>query len=213
VETGGHFAYRIKLMADQTKEMFGRSPDDLGDFALASQISQAEAKKFFVEMFRMRKWRKTGIIWWNVIDCWPQFSDAVVDYYFAKKLAYWYIKRVQTPLCVMLDEPTDWHCRIVATNDTLRPQSANCRITDAETENEVYAEEFHVDANGVREIGKIRVSHGEHRVFIIKWETDGVRQGNHYLLGKPPFDLAWYRRMLTEIASLPCRFDAERVAK
>lgn len=29
----------------------------------------------------------------------PQFSDAVVDYYFTKKLAFSYIKRSQNPLC------------------------------------------------------------------------------------------------------------------
>ena len=97
--------YRIKLMANQVKELFGAIPDNIEDFILASQISQAEAKKFFVEMTRLNKWRSTGLIWWNVMDGWPQFSDAIVDYYFNKKLAYYYIRRVQQPVCVMVDEP------------------------------------------------------------------------------------------------------------
>ena len=29
-------------------------------------------------------WRRTGIIWWNVIDGWPQISDAVMDWYGCK---------------------------------------------------------------------------------------------------------------------------------
>ena len=44
-----------------------------------SQISQAEADKFFIEKFRMGKGHTSGIIWWNIMDNWPQFSDAVVD--------------------------------------------------------------------------------------------------------------------------------------
>ncbi len=41
---------RIKLMANQVRELFGVVPDDLESFALASQITQAEAKKFFIEI-------------------------------------------------------------------------------------------------------------------------------------------------------------------
>ena len=40
---------RIKLMANQVRELFGEIPGDLETFALASQITQAEAKKFFIE--------------------------------------------------------------------------------------------------------------------------------------------------------------------
>src|SRR5690606_4639738 len=88
---------RITLMANQIREYFGDVPDTLETFAVASQIVQAEAKKYFIESTRQRKWRTSGILWWNLIDGWPQFSVAVVDYYFGKKLAYWYIRRVQRP--------------------------------------------------------------------------------------------------------------------
>jgi beta-mannosidase len=211
VEEGGPFAYRIKLMADQIAELFGSTPDNLEAFAVASQISQAEAKKYFIEMFRIHKWRKTGIIWWNVMDCWPQFSDAIVDYYLSKKLAYWYIKRVQTPVCVMLDEPANWHCRILATNDTREEQRGACTVRDAESGEELFADEFRVVANGAKEIGRVQASHGAHRVFLITWELNGESYGNHYLLGKPPFELNWYRGMLEHIAGLPGGFDAHRV--
>ena len=73
----------------------------LEQLAMLSQISQAEAKKFFIEQTRLKKWRRTGIIWWNMLDCWPQISDAVVDYYFHKKLAFYYIGRVQQPVCMV----------------------------------------------------------------------------------------------------------------
>ncbi|MBM3494205.1 MAG: glycoside hydrolase family 2, partial [Armatimonadetes bacterium] len=54
------FDYRVELMAKQVRVLFGAVPDGLEDFAYASQCSQAEAMKFFVEMFRSQKWRRTG---------------------------------------------------------------------------------------------------------------------------------------------------------
>jgi beta-mannosidase len=213
VPDGGGFQYRTKLMADQIRELFGFAPDTLDEFALASQISQAEAKKYFIESFRIRKWRKTGIIWWNVIDCWPQFSDAVVDYYFVKKLAYWYIKRVQTPLCVMVDEPEQWHCRVVAGNDSLARQAGDFSIVDADSGENLLAGSFDVEPNSNRELGRIPVSRSEHRLFLISWELDGVSHGNHYLLGQPPFSFEEYKTYLRQIAALPESFDADRIAK
>ena len=100
---GGPYVYRIELMAKQIKELFGYIPDNLEDFILASQISQAEAKKFFVELFRIQNHR-SGIIWWNLIDGWPQFSDAVVDYNFHKKLAFFYLRQSQKPFILTFSE-------------------------------------------------------------------------------------------------------------
>ena len=146
-------------MADQIRELFGSVPDSLEDFILASQISQAEAKKFFIESARLKKWRKTGVIWWNMIDGWPQFSDAVVDYYYGKKLAFHYINRVQLPVCIMVDEPENWHVRITAGNDSREPATGSFRIWDADSNETLLEGRFYVEANGNSEIGKIRISH------------------------------------------------------
>ncbi len=213
VRSGGPYQYRVKLMADQIKELFGFEPDNLEDFVLASQISQAEAKKFFIEMFRINKWRKTGIIWWNVIDCWPQFSDAIVDYYFGRKLAYWYIKRVQQPVCIMVDEPENWNCRVIVGNDSLRAASGVYSILDADTKTVLMEGKFKVEVNTNLEIGKIQVSHSEHRLFLIEWTIDGIRYGNHYLLGKPPISFEQYKNWLKQIAGLPISFNVDEIGK
>jgi beta-mannosidase len=209
----GICAYRVPLMANQIKELFGFEPDNLDDFALASQFSQAEAKKYFIEMFRLAKWRRTGIIWWNMLDGWPQFSDAVVDYYFVKKLAYHYIKRVQMPVCIMVGEPADWHCRVVAGNDTLRDVSGPFRIWDGDSGATILKGRFKTKANENAVLGNIRVSHGEHRLFLIEWEVDGRKYGNHYLLGKPPLSFPRYVGWLKQIAALPDGFDSAQIAK
>ena len=65
------YAYRIKLAYDQVVTLFGSAQEDFADFLKQSQISQAEAKKFFIEKFRINKQNRTGILWWNLIDGWP----------------------------------------------------------------------------------------------------------------------------------------------
>lgn len=55
-------------------------------------------------------------------------------------------------------------------------------------------------------LGKIRVSHGEHRLFLIEWALDGRKYGNHYLLGKPPISFSRYVGWLSKIAGLPDGF-------
>ena len=49
-EPGVEFSYRIALMASQVKTLFGNLPDNIHTFAYMSQISQAEAKKYFIEL-------------------------------------------------------------------------------------------------------------------------------------------------------------------
>jgi beta-mannosidase len=204
---------RSNLMAKQTKEMFGEVPESIDDFILASQSSQAEANKFFVEMTRLKKWRRTGLTWWNVIDGWPQFSDAVVDYYFNKKLAYYYLRRVQQPVCIMIDEPSDWHVRVVAGNDSLRDAKGKYRVWDADSGETLLEGQFATKANENSELGRISISHSDKKLLLMEWTVDGNTFGNHYLLGFPPFSLGQYKKWLTKIAALETRFDAETVGK
>jgi len=193
--------------------LFGQIPEKIEDFILASQVSQAEAKKYFIEMTRLKKWRRTGVIWWNMIDGWPQFSDAVVDYYFSKKLAYHYIRRVQQPVCLMIAEPHSWHVRLVAGNDSLQDAAGTYRVWDADSQETLASGEFRVPANQNVELDPIRISHSEQRLFLIEWDLGGKRFGNHYLLGHPAFSLEKYRSWLGKIAALSLGFDAQAVGK
>jgi beta-mannosidase len=211
--TPGYMAYRVELMAKQTAEMFDRIPDDLEDFVLASQICQAEAKKFFVEMVRTRKWRRTGLLWWNLVDGWPQFSDAVVDYYLSKKLAYHYLKRVQRPVCLMVDEPQAWHVRLVAGNDSREDASGQYSVRDADSGEVVSSGDFAVPANENRDLARIPISRGRQSLWLIEWTANGVKGVNHALIGSPPFSLERYRGWLRAIAGLDSAFDAEQVAR
>jgi len=201
---------RIQLMANQVGELFGEIPGNLLDFVIASQICQAEAFKYFIESTRQRKWHTSGILWWNLIDGWPQFSDAVVDYYFAKKLAYHYIRRVQQPVCVILGEPGPGKSLpILVSNDSNRPVKGSYQVWDADTG--VVASEgfFEVPANQNWQFDRVRTFASEQRLYLIQWNVDGKSFGNHYMVGNPPIQLEQYRDWLFKIAQLPEAFDID----
>jgi beta-mannosidase len=187
---------RIELMTNQIREMFGTVPDNLEDYAFASQCVQAEAKKYFIELFRTMKWRRTGILWWNLIDGWPQFSDAVVDYYFEKKLAFDFIKRVQQPLIVALREPSSWKQEIVACNDTRRALQVEYSIRDADTSQVLASGGARVGANATTVLTSIPFFNSEKRFYVIEWQSEIGAGRNHYLAGHPAFDMETYRRWL-----------------
>ena len=212
----GSQVYRVELMAKQIAEVFGAIPETLEEFALASQVCQAEAKKFFVEMVRLRKWRRTGVLWWNLVDGWPQFSDAVVDYYLSKKLAYHYLKRVQRPLCVMFrreNEVMAPHATLVAGNDSRADAAGDYTVRDADTGETIAAGRFEAPANENRELTRLPVARGEQRLWLIEWRA-GERSGaNHALIGGPPFSLERYRGWLSAIAGLDGSFDADQVGR
>lgn len=191
--------HRVMLMERQIQQLFGDVPDNLTDYSLASQISQAEAKKFFIENVRCNRETKSGIIWWNLLDGWPQMSDAVVDYYYAKKLAYEYIKRSQQPFAIMMKEIESWNSSVVAANDTLTEKRGTYKVTCFDT-NEVVAEgEFCIAPNTSKTLSQIPLMYSDKALYIITWTIEGKEYRNHYLAGYPPFDFSKYKEYLEEI--------------
>ena len=196
------YDYRVELMAKQVRELFGAVPDNLEDFAFASQVTQAEAKKFFIELFRAHKWRRTGIIWWNLLDGWPQFSDAVVDYYFAKKLAFDYIRRSQQPLCLMLREPKAWGQDLVAVNDLRQDSALEYLVREVESGATLAEGRAVARGDSVTELGRVPFFASDKRLYLITWRSPQGSGWNHYLAGHPPFDLATYQRWWSRLEAM-----------
>ena len=203
--------YRTELMAKQIMEMFGRIPDQLEDFTIASQICQAEAKKYFIELVRSRR-KCSGLLWWNLCDCWPQFSDAVVDYYWTKKLAYYYIKRLQQPVLLQVLEPDSWQQKVVVCNDSNLLQQGSYQIKDADTDT-VFAEgKFSLPPGDLKVLASAKVCTTQKRMLLIKWQlADGTAGCNHALCGNPQFDFDQYRNWLPKIAELDNSFQAGNI--
>lgn len=199
-ELRSNYTYRIRLMANQVTALFGESvPNTLADFAKASQISQAEAKKYFIERFRVTKWRRTGIIWWNLIDGWPQFSDAVVDYYGIKKLAYHYIKRSQNPVLLAFDEPEDGEIALVCANEFSADKTVKYTVTDLTAGVTVLSGEAVAASESSTRVAKLPINDTESRFLYIEWEMDGRKYSNHYMTNIKNIDYHEYLSYLERV--------------
>ena len=191
---GRQFGHRVRVMADQIGVLFNPVPDELDDFIFASQFSQAEAFKFFIERFRMAKGERSGILWWNLRDGWPGFSGGLVDYYGVKKIAWHTVWRVQRDACVMIGEAETGAHPVVAVNDT--PASADLDVRVADGGAALLEGAFTVPANGRLRLGSVPAADSP-AFYTIRWTWKGQSFRNHYLAGPRPFNLAqcraWYR--------------------
>lgn len=181
---------RNYLMTNQISKVFTEVPRDLDDFIFASQTVQAEAKKYFIEFWRTGKPYRNGILWWNLRDGWPIVSDAITDYYFSKKLAYYYIKRVQENAIVAVND----NLEVIGVNDTFGKVGGKVKITDIESGKTVFEKTFDIPENGKTEMGIISDLPADQGMLLIEYEVDGKKQLNHYLYGKPPFKLSDYKK-------------------
>jgi len=99
-----------------------RLPDSFDGFVYQGQLVQAEALKFAVEHWRRRKFRTAGSLFWQLNDCWPVSSWAVIDSSLQPKAAYFYSKRFFAPLLVSFRK-TPKAIELWGTSDLLRPLS------------------------------------------------------------------------------------------
>lgn len=207
----GNFHYRIRLMTSQVQHMFTDTPHDLDTYAKMSQISQAEAFKYFIERFRTAKWRRTGIIWWNLLDGWPQISDAVVNYDFTPKLAYFFIKRVQNPLHMAFADPENGVFTLMGINDTQKDVTFTYAVkdvtglpadTDLNTVPTLLSGEVTVPADAAASAASLPVEGLADRFLYIEWTANGERGTSHFILEPEHLD---YRTYMNALAL--CGFD------
>jgi len=200
-EFSTHLDNRNDVILKQLRELFGTVPTDLDEFIFASQATQAEGVKYFIEFWRSAKFRRTGILWWNLRDGWPIISDGIVDYYFGKKLAYYYIKRVQNDACVMITDAgasDDGRHPIVAVNDTRVEKQGTVTVTDVAAKKVLFTGAFTIPVNGKTIVGDLP-QNDKQAMWLIEYTIGSEKFTNHYLAGKPPFKLKdyeeWYKSL------------------
>lgn len=191
-------------MNEQADRIFGKRSETLEQFAFASQVSQAEAIKHFIERFLAQKWRRTGFLWWNLCGGWPQFDDAAVDYNFDKRLVYHFIKRLQQPLCLLIDD--EMTLRVI--NNTENESYAEYRVSDVGSGRTLTEGRIAVAYNSSIPVCKLPAAEkGE--VYLLEWDyrSSGLtaeRHGiNHYLHGDPPFDPEKYASLMRKAGLIP----------
>ena len=134
---------------------------------------------------------------WNLRDGWPVISDAIVDYYGNKKLAYQYIKTVQKDVCVMIgdeglveDAPGPGH-PVIVVNDTREAVSGALTIREADSDSMVFRKRFHIEKNG-KSIEGYLLKPGKTTLWIIEWNIHEEVHSNHYLAYEPVISLEQY---------------------
>jgi beta-mannosidase len=91
---------------------------NFNDFVYRGQLVQANALKTAVEHWRRRKFNTAGALYWQLNDCWPVSSWAVIDSGLRPKAAYYYTKRFFAKVLVSIKK-NDTMLEVWGTNDSL----------------------------------------------------------------------------------------------
>lgn len=91
---------------------------NFNDFVYQGQLVQANALKTAVEHWRRRKFNTAGALYWQLNDCWPVSSWAVIDSGLRPKAAYFYTKRFFAKVLVSFKKNGD-SLEVWGTNDSL----------------------------------------------------------------------------------------------
>lgn len=185
------FYFLLPLTDKQIAKLFTRAPKNIDEYVMMSQISQAEAFKYFIERVRIRKGEKSGIIWWNLLEGYPVHSNAVVDYYFVKKLAYYYIKRSQQPLALMFDEPENGKLKLYATSELLTDENVSYTVVNVTTGETLVSSSVDVKAGEVICIDSV-AEIPEKAFLLISYSYGDNKCVNHYMCNMPSIDFDEY---------------------
>jgi len=168
----------------------------LEDLVYYSQINQAEALKFGVEHYRRRKGRNWGTLFWQLNDCWPVQSWAVIDSTGEPKAAYFACKKFYAPVLLSLvrdGERVEAHL----VSDLLLPLSGKITWTLATLDGKMLLEETaeaSVAANAAAQIASLSLSAAagrEREVYVSARfvSDDGAQTAENVLLLCEPKDL------------------------
>lgn len=196
------------MMRNHIKLMYGEVPGDLETFAILSQLYQGEALKTMMEECRRRE-DCNGLIWWNMIDCWPQLSDSVVDYYYRRKIAYFYMQRCQAPVLAFMGQLKDWFHPVFLSNHTDTPIEIELTISDGDTGAQFLQGIYHAPANTTLQVEKISSFISEKRLLVLNYKVNGENFGNHFITGAPPYNANDMLRWFEIIRKLPEPFSYE----
>ncbi|ORY57861.1 glycoside hydrolase family 2 protein [Pseudomassariella vexata] len=92
------------------------APEPLEQFVYCTQLMQAECLASAYRLWK-RQWKGpgreycSGALVWQINDCWPVTSWAIVDYYLRPKHAYFTVKREMAPLSVGMTRKEHKHPR------------------------------------------------------------------------------------------------------
>ena len=114
-------------------------PNDFDTLLSASQLLQAEAMRYGVEHFRRNRGRCMGTVIWQLNDCWPVASWAMIDYEGRWKAVQYYAKRFFAPLMISCQEEgiLSQNTNVNAEPFELKKSATFCVVNETMEEKEV----------------------------------------------------------------------------
>lgn len=182
-----HNNSRIKLMEKHIKLIFNYLPKNYSEFSLLSSYVHAEGFKFYLENMRFKRPYTTGILLWNHLDGWPQFSEAFSDYFFNKKLGYSVIKRSYEPILMGIYEDINSRYQLKICNDTLEKINVQYRVYDGQNNEEYASGEISCNKNECKLITTLSDIFFDKKLLIIEYQTDNKKYFNHFITGFPTY--------------------------
>jgi len=164
----------------------------LEDLVYYTQCNQAEALKFGIEHYRRRKGRNWGTLFWQLNDCWPVQSWAVIDSLGEPRAAYFASKKFYAPVLLSVvrqGETVSAHL----VSDLLAPLSGQIEWTLATLDGEKLhrqTDTVQVAANSAAEVASFSLSEAAGRerdvyVYAQFTSTDGATAENTLMLAEP----------------------------
>lgn len=114
-----------QLMVAQMLDTF-RLPKDFESLVYLSLVLQAEGIRYGVEHWRRNTDRVSGIIYWQLNDCWPVASWSSLDYFGRWKALHYAARKFYAPLLLSIeDKPTEQN--VYVTNESREGWSGSLR--------------------------------------------------------------------------------------
>jgi beta-mannosidase len=95
-----------RLIINQMADNY-RIPSSFAKLMYASQVLQAEGIRYGVEHWRRNKNRTSGILYWQLNDCWPVASWSSIDYFGRWKALHYAAKKFYSPVLLSLYDHDD----------------------------------------------------------------------------------------------------------
>jgi beta-mannosidase len=113
------------LMVGQMLDTF-RLPKDFESLVYLSMVLQAEGIRYGVEHWRRHEDRVSGILYWQLNDCWPVASWSSLDYFGRWKALHYAARRFFAPLVLSIEDKSPEQS-IYITNDSLEDWQGSVR--------------------------------------------------------------------------------------
>ena len=152
------------------------SVDGLDDWWFFSQVNQAKAIETGVGHFRAQHDHCSGVIWWQLNDCWPVVSWSVIDFDGRRKPSWFATRAAFADRTVVFDTVLAGELSLVFINDTCEAWTATARLAVLASGSAVHSHDIAVtvSADGSTSVPITRIV-GADAVAVVA-DIDGVRR-------------------------------------